>query len=205
MPRCGGRKLYHLLQTFFEEKGIKMGRDKFFVFLEEHNLLIKRKKRKNTTNSYHRFRKYSNLVKDKQLTKANQLWVSDITYINLGSSFIYLSLVTDAYSRKIVGWNLSPTLAAQGTINALKMAIKQLNEESIELVHHSDRGIQYCCKAYIKLLKDNGITISMTEHGDPYENIIAERMNKTIKEEFVDCFFFFDLKQVKKILQQAIN
>ena len=158
------------------------------------NHLLRRKKRyvKRTTNSNHRFKKHPNLVKNLTPVRANQLWVSDITYIRTGGRmFSYLSLITDAYSRKIVGWFLSEDLKAEGAIIALKMALKQTNHSALNLAHHSDRGIQYCCKDYIKLLVKNNIRVSTTEQYDPYENAMAERINRTIKEEFLEEYFFF--------------
>ena len=188
MPRIGTRKLYHMLTDTLAEHKIKIGRDKLFDLLEEHGMLIRRRKRKkvNTTDSNHSFRKYPNLVRELQVIRPNQLWVSDITYIRLIDEFCYLSLVTDAYSRRIVGYCLYPTLQKEGPVAALKMALSSLpatNQNS--LIHHSDRGRQYCCDAYINLLMERKATISMTEKGDPYENALAERVNRTIKEEFL--------------------
>lgn len=183
LPRCGGRKLYFLIGGFLDGHGIQLGRDRFFDLLREHNLLIKRKKGRKTTFSFHRFRKYPNTAKDIEVARPDQLWVSDITYIVMGASVCYLSLVTDAFSRKIVGWSLRPDLTAKGPLEALGMAIGQRSGGK-PLVHHSDRGIQYCSDGYIRLLEENGIGISMTENSDPYENALAERIHRTLKEVY---------------------
>ena len=163
---------------------ISFGRDYLFDLLSEHKLLIRQRKRKAiTTDSRHWMRKYSNLVKGLVITRPEQVWVSDITYIRLNNQWGYLSLITDAYSRKIMGYSFRLDLAAEGCINALKMALtNRLYNESI--IHHSDRGSQYCSHNYIDLLVKNNIAISMTENGDPYENALAERVNGIIKTEF---------------------
>jgi len=209
LPRMGGRKLYYMMRSFLKKNKIKKGRDNFFKVLKERNLLIKKKKnRRRTTNSNHAFRKHDNLIKDLKVTTANQLWVSDITYISCGYTFFYLSLVMDAYSRKIVGWHLSEDLKAEGTIQALKMALASLSpaqKANTDLIHHSDRGVQYCCYDYIKLLNKQHITVSMTQNGDPYENILAERINRTIKEEFLSQFPFSNYQEAKQVTAQSIK
>lgn len=184
-PQIGTRKLMVLLGDFMKDHNIELGRDGLFDLLREHRLLVRKRKRKaHTTFSRHWYSKYPNLIKGMEPRCANELWVSDITYIPLKERFGYLSLVTDAYSRKIVGHFLSATLEAWGSVNALKMAIK--NASGIQgLIHHSDRGIQYCCNDYVKVLKTKSIGISMTENGDPYENAIAERVNGILKEELL--------------------
>jgi putative transposase len=162
-----------------------MGRDKLYALLREHKLLIKRTKRRAiTTNSNHPFYKYPNLVQDLIPLKPNQLWVSDITYVLLPHKFAYLSLITDAYSKKIIGWSLQENLQVKGPLEALKMALNHSRRNLDNLIHHSDRGTQYCSHEYIKLLKKHEISISMTRDGDPGENAIAERINGTIKNEF---------------------
>jgi len=185
MPRIGTRKLHYLLTERLKEHDLDIGRDKLFDLLADYGMLIRRRKRKKvyTTDSNHPFRKYPNMIRDMIVTAPNQLWVSDITYIPLTVKFCYLSLVTDAYSRKIVGYCLYPTLEKEGPLAALQMAIKQWGHHSA-LIHHSDRGLQYCCHDYIDMLGNNGISISMTEKGDPYENAIAERVNGILKQEF---------------------
>lgn len=182
--RMGAEKLHCLLAPTLREHNIKYGRDKFYYLLREHGLLVKRKRRgPKTTNSKHFYRKFPNLIRDIELLSSGRLWVSDITYIRTEKGFVYLSLVTDAYSKKIVGWCLWPDLTSEGALNALKMAI---SGEGVKqgLVHHSDRGIQYCCNDYVNYLKGSKINISMTENGDPYENAIAERVNGILKDEY---------------------
>lgn len=185
LPKIGTRKLYFLLTKQLKNHQIKIGRDKFFDLLRDHGYLLRIRKRKPyTTNSNHPYRKYPNLIRDMRLTKPNQLWVSDITYIRLGNNkFAYLCIITDAYSRKIVGYCLSKTLHSQGVITAFNQAINEVKRTGI-LIHHSDRGVQYCCKEYVSLLEQNKVAISMTENGDPYENAIAERINGILKTEF---------------------
>ena len=173
-----------LVKELKQEHKIKYGRDKFYSLLGEHGLLVRRRKRgPKTTNSNHLYRKYPNLIRDTKLYSCGRLWVSDITYIRIEKGFVYLSLITDAYSKKIVGWCLWPDLTSEGALNALKMAIAG---EGIKprLTHHSDRGIQYCCNDYVNYLKGSNIEISMTENGDPYENAVAERVNGILKDEY---------------------
>jgi transposase InsO family protein len=184
MPRIGTRKLHCLLQGDFRESGIKLGRDGLFEVLRENHLLQKPKKHYiQTTNSKHMFRKYPNLVREIKVDRTEQVWVSDITYVRTEQGFCYLSMITDAYSRKIVGSAVSSSLSTEVCSRALEEALKS-RKSTNKLIHHSDRGIQYCSKEYVGLLERNGIEISMTENGDPYENALAERMNRTIKEEF---------------------
>ena len=184
LPRLGTRKLHHLLQSVLATHEISLGRDYLFDLLSEHKLLIRQRKRKAiTTDSRHWMRKYSNLVKGIDVTRPEQVWVSDITYIRLNNQWGYLSLITDAYSRKIMGYSFRQDLAAEGCIDALKMALSnRLYNEPI--IHHSDRGSQYCSHHYVALLIKNNIAISMTQNGDPYENALAERVNGIIKAEF---------------------
>lgn len=185
MPRIGGLKLHHILKLDMEVMGLKIGRDKFFEILKHLCLLVpKRKKFTRTTDSNHLFNKYSNLVKGMKLTKPEQLWVSDITYIKTKQGNMYLFLITDAYSKKVMGYYLSGDLKVESAKQALKMAIKNRKYPKRRLMHHSDRGLQYCNPSYTDLLKQNGIKISMTEKYDPYENSIAERINGILKDEF---------------------
>jgi putative transposase len=186
--RIGGRRLHHMLHPFMEQHQFNIGRDSFFEVLLNHGLLVRRRKRKKpvTTDSFHRYRKYKNLIKEFIPLGSNQLWVSDITYIHLKNGFAYLSLITDAYSRKIVGFYLSKTLEATGSIKALKMALQNNEVEPNKLIHHSDRGVQYCCHDYVSVLKNRKIKISMTENGDPLENAIAERVNGILKDELLE-------------------
>ena len=184
LPRIGTRKLHHLLLPLLASHGISIGRDQLFDLLSEHGLLIRRRKRKVfTTDSRHWMRKYSNLVCAMQITRPEQVWVSDITYIAMGSKWGYLSLITDAYSRKIMGYCFREDLSAQGCMEALQMALSSRAYHGA-LIHHSDRGSQYCSGQYVALLLQNRIAISMTQNGDPYENALAERMNGIIKTEF---------------------
>ena len=190
-PRVGTRKLYEALQTSFETHGLKIGRDKLFDILREHEMLVRRKKAScKTTDSYHRFHKYKNLVKDMVVTAPNQVWVADITYIRTINGFCYLALITDMYSRKIVGYDISDSLELAGCMRALKMALAKARPAD-GLVHHSDRGIQYCSNQYVDELKKHNIKISMTEENHCYENAIAERVNGILKDEFYldQCFF----------------
>jgi putative transposase len=187
MPRIGGKKLYHLLKEPLLAHGIDIGRDKLFETLGTYCLLVRRRKRRKplTTDSGHPFYKYPNLIRGLEVVRPGQLWVSDITYIPVGTGFCYLSLITDAYSRKIVGWCLWENLKRDGTVQALKAAISGAGPKSLRsLIHHSDRGLQYCSGEYTDLFSSSGVTISMTEKGDPYENAIAERVNGILKSEF---------------------
>jgi putative transposase len=175
------------MSSFLSAHNFQIGRDAMFDLFSERGLLVRKRRRSGciTTMSKHRYKKYPNIISDFIPTAPNQLWVSDITYIHLKEGFAYLSLITDAYSRKIVGFYLSKDLSAKGPLNALKMALKA-NQEITGLIHHSDRGVQYCCDAYVKLLADEKIKISMTENGDPLENAIAERVNGVLKQELLE-------------------
>jgi putative transposase len=184
--RIGARKLHAMLADFMAAQGKLLGRDAFFDLLREHNLLV-RKRRKwkpRTTVSGLWMKRYPNLAKDMVPVAANRLWVSDITYIRLSGGFCYLSLVTDAYSRKIVGWSLRRDLSAKGCVAALKMA-KRDNPKTSGLIHHSDRGLQYYSREYLKVL-GRGVLISMSERSDPLENAIAERVNGILKQELLE-------------------
>jgi putative transposase len=185
MPRVGARKLHYMLAPQLEGHGINLGRDKLFNILADYGLLVRRRKRRKvlTTNSDHPFKKYPNLIKGMEIKNPGQLWVSDITYIKLKEKYCYLSLVTDAYSRRIMGYCLWPSLKKEGPLRALDMAISG-RDSNRQLIHHSDRGLQYCCADYIGRLNKEQIAISMTEKGDPYENALAERMNGILKTEF---------------------
>lgn len=178
-PRIGARKLHELLVNHPD----RIGRDRFMRLLREHGLLIRRKRNPvRTTNSNHYYKRYSNLVKGLYIDRPMQVWVSDITYVNLGGKHAYLSLITDAFSRKIVGAKLASTLASKHTLEVLRQAIA--NEGTPEY-HHSDRGIQYCCHDYVNELKSYNVKISMTQSGDPLDNAIAERVNGIIKNEYM--------------------
>jgi putative transposase len=204
-PRIGGKKLYHLLQNDLHQIDPGLGRDKFFDILRKKKLLVKRRKKyAYTTDSFHRFRVYKNALKNKVLTQPNQAWVSDITYLRTAGTFVYLFLITDAYSRKIMGWSLSDTLAIEGAINALKMAGKQCAQTK-GIIHHSDRGIQYCSKEYVSLLKRFNMTVSMTEENHCYENAKAERVNGILKGEFMLDVEFANKAIAQKAVKEAIE
>jgi putative transposase len=204
MPRMGGKKLYFMIQPSMSEKRIKIGRDRFFKWLKHNDLLISPKKRYvNTTQSHHRFWIYDNLTTTMNLTGSNQLWVSDITYLRTVEGFCYLALITDAYSRKIVGFDVSDSLELDGCMRALKSAFQTASNLS-ELVHHSDRGIQYCSSQYTALLKQKGIKISMAAKGNCYENALAERINGILKGEFNLDTKFKTKKQAIEAVQQSI-
>lgn len=185
-PRCGGRKLLVMLQLFFKERNIIIGRDAFFNLLAMNKLLVRNKKRSvHTTNSKHFFSRYPNLVKDFTPLHAHELWVADITYIPLKDNrFAYLYLLTDAYSRKIVGFHVSDNMRVGSAVVALQKALDQKPADAI-VIHHSDRGMQYCSNEYVQLLKEHYAQISMTENGDPYENAMAERVNGILKTELI--------------------
>jgi putative transposase len=184
LPKTGTLKLHRMIKDTLLLHRVTIGRDNLYKLLRKYNLLIKpRRKYVRTTQSYHEFYKWPDLTASTRPDAAGQLWVSDITYLRTTSGFIYLSLVTDAYSRKIVGYHLSQHLKAQSCLIALNKAITALPVQNRKLVHHSDRGIQYCCDLYVTTLKENNIQISMTQNGSPYENAIAERINGILKTE----------------------
>ena len=202
-PRIGTRKLIVMLKNFAEMHQINFGRDALFSLLREHDLLIRKRKRKAvTTFSKHWLKKYPNLIRGFTPLAANLLLVSDITYIVVADGFAYLSLITDAYSRKISGFYLSKTLEARGSVVALKMALKNYSDTK-NLIHHSDRGVQYCCADYVKILKDKSIKISMTENGDPLENAITERVNGILKEELLEIKYV-SFEDARKSVAKAI-
>lgn len=205
LPRVGVRKLLYMIEPVLQEHNIKMGRDKLYDLLGHHGLLLRYRRRKPyTTDSNHPFRKYPNLIRELILTRAEQLWVSDITYLRLLKGFCYLSIVTDAYSRKIVGYQVHPTLASEGAVRSLIMAINTLKRKQ-SLIHHSDRGVQYCCSDYVQMLEHCKIQISMTENGDPYENAIAERVNGILKGEFGLDKTFASIQQAIEATNQAVT
>jgi putative transposase len=196
-PRIGARKLLEIIQPL-------MGRDAFFDLLRDSGLLVRRKRiRVRTTFSAHRFRKYPNLIEELVVNRPNQLWVSDITYLRIAQDFAYLSLITDAYSRKIIGFCLSHDLSTDSCLKALRMALAtRLNDQP--LIHHSDRGTQYCSQAYTNLLKKKGIDISMTQNGNPRDNAIAERVNGILKMELLSDNYV-NIGTANQSVKQAIN
>ena len=205
MPQVGGKKLYYMLKADIKSMDLNVGRDKFFKVLKSNNLLAKPwKKYCKTTNSRHRFRIYNNLIKGMEINKSNQVFGSDITYLRVGDRFHYLALITDLYSRKIVGFDLSNSLSIEGSIRALKMALNHVKDPE-GLIHHSDRGIQYCSNAYIDLLRKHKVEISMAEKGNPYENAIAERVNGILKIEFMLNQRFKSKQLAGKAVNEAIE
>jgi len=206
MPRLGSAKLYHILKFDMLVEGIDVGRDKFHNILKDLCLLVPRKKMFfRTTQSNHLYNKRSNLVKGMKLNKPEQLWVSDITYLKTANGSMYLSLITDAYSKKIMGYEVSDNLKAESSKKALLMAIKNRKYPKRKLIHHSDRGIQYCCPEYTDVLDDNKIKISMTQQYDPYENAIAERINGILKQEFDISNNRLHKDEVKRVTINSIN
>lgn len=205
--RMGTRKLHDKLKPFMKGHQIKLGRDALFDLLSANHMLIRKRKRKvQTTQSYHWLRKYSNLIRDFTPTSPNQLWVSDITYWQIETGYVYISFITDAYSHKIVGFHVAETLESVETIQALKMALSCLKPNlEYQLIHHSDRGVQYCHHKYVKLLQDNKINISMTENGDPLENAIAERVNGIIKEEYLQDYTVKNIKEARQVLSFVVK
>ena len=211
LPALGTRTLFVVIKHQLEAEGLRIGRDRFFTLLRQHDLLIRPKGRHRvtTTNSNHWMKKYPNLIRALTVTRPNELWVADITYVRLEPEFRYLSLLTDAYSHKIVGYALSTGLETEGPLVALRQALRQRRPEADgrhqPLIHHSDRGVQYCSKAYTDLLEEQQIQISMTEHGDPYENAIAERLNGILQYEFDLIDGFENHGQMVKQLNQAVR
>jgi len=205
MPRLGTRKLYFLLKESFVQDGISIGRDRLFDLLREEDLLIiKKKKYTKTTDSKHWMHKYPNLVKGLELKRPEQVWVADITYMSLIDRNCYLHLITDAYSKLIMGYCVSEGLAGTETLKALQMALKN-RRYTDNLIHHSDRGLQYCSAAYVKMLEDKNISISMTQDGNPYDNAIAERVNGILKDEFGLDDVFDDQRQLELQVAQSIS
>lgn len=203
MPRLGTRKLYYLLKPEFEDLGIKIGRDSFFKYLARENMLIKPKKNyTKTTNSNHWLKKYPNLLKEEIIQEPEQVFVSDITYIKSREKTHYLSLVTDAFSRKIMGYKLSDDMNAENVAKALKMAIKH-KKTNHKTIHHSDRGLQYCSTIYQRMLKTNNITPSMTDGYDCYQNALAERMNGILKQEFL-IEICKNFKELEKLIEESV-
>jgi transposase InsO family protein len=204
-PRLGGRKLLHQVGGELRSAEVKIGRDRFFELLARHDLLIKRRRRGvRTTYSRHGFRVYPNLSQKLVLSSPHQLLVSDITYIRTSEGFMFLSLVMDAFSRKIVGYDSSDSLEMEGALRALGMAQKQLPALS-RTMHHSDRGGQYCCAAYMEKLLRHGMSISMTEENHCYENSQAERLNGILKQEYGLGETFTHKREVARAVKEAVG
>jgi putative transposase len=203
-PKIGGKKLYFMLKEPL--KLLNIGRDKFFDILRANHLLIVPKRSYHlTTNSHHRFRKHKNLILDYQITKPNQVWVADITYIGNRANPSYLSLITDAYSKKIVGHHVADNLNTESSLIALKKALKNKKVSLKSLIHHSDRGLQYCSNEYQKILQKNNIACSMTQNSDPYENAVAERINGILKQEFDIDKYNMETKWRRKLVDESID
>jgi putative transposase len=205
MPRIGTRKLYFLLKEDIKRSRIKMGRDLLFSFLgREHLLILPKKRYIKTTNSKHWLKKHKNIIKGIKINRPEQVWVSDITYIKTEDGHNFLSLITDVYSKKIMGYELLNNLSTEGPLKALQMALKN-RKYKWDLIHHSDRGLQYCSKEYISLLRSNNIKVSMTESYDPYENAVAERVNGILKEEFLLAEGFRNHLTAVKTIKESIS
>ena len=204
-PRLGGRKLLHMLRGELAEHGVKLGRDRFFAVLREHSLLLEKlpSYAPKTTNSRHSLPVFRNLVRDMTLTGRNQAWASDITYIRTDEGFIYLALISDMWSRKIVGYHAGDTLEAEGALRALERAAATLGEGE-RPVHHSDRGCQYCCHAYVEALRKHGMGVSMTEEAHCYENALAERVNGILKQEYGLGSWFKRKADAKGAIDEAV-
>jgi len=204
-PRIGGLKLYQMLSSELDALNIKTGRDRFFEVLRYQDLLLKPlPKAPRTTNSRHSLPVFRNLVKDLKVTGANQVWVSDITYLRTREDFVFLSLITDMYSRKIVGYHLGKTLETKETLKALDMALLSLIDGACP-IHHSDRGSQYCSHDYVKKLKKHNLRISMTEENHCAENAMAERVNGILKQEYYLKCEFRTMAQAHRAVDEAIH
>lgn len=203
-PRLGGRKVLHLIKPELEDAGVRIGRDRFFEVLAEHDLLVMPKlSSPRTTNSRHSLPVFTNLLEGKTLCGANEAWVSDLTYIRTDEGFMYAALITDAYSRKIVGAYISDSLEAEGCLRALEQALKDLPAGKAP-IHHSDRGSQYCCHEYVERLRARGLAISMTQIMHCYENAQAERVNGILKQEYELDRCFRTKAQARAAFEQAV-
>lgn len=204
-PRIGGRKLLYLIQAEMAKAGVEIGRDRFFELLGENDLLVVRKRVwPKTTNSRHSLPVFRNLVKDLEFSGPNQAWASDLTYIRTEEGFMYASLITDMYSRKIVGYYIGDSLESIGCQKALEKALEGLPADRYP-IHHSDRGCQYCCHEYVEMLKGRGLPISMTEEMHCYENAMAERVNGILKQEYEMDATFRTKAHAKKAFEQAVE
>lgn len=203
MPRLGTKKLHYLLK----EQGIDIGRDQLYELLRQEDMLVRRRKRyTKTTNSSAWRNQYADLTTAIELVRPEQIWVADITYLDTAAEGnVYLHLVTDAYSKQIMGYELCDNMEAVSTLKALKMAISNRKYKNEPLIHHSDRGLQYCSKVYTGCLKSNHIAISMTQNGSPYENAIAERVNGILKDEFGLADEMNDIKEAWKQVNESIK
>lgn len=203
-PRIGCRKLHFLLKDALREYGVEIGRDRFFAVLAGKGLLVERKRgRAHTTDSRHSLPVFRNLLQSMTPNGPNEAWVSDLTYVRTQEGFLYAALITDAFSRKIVGWHIGDSLEAIGCLRALEKALKELPRGK-HPVHHSDRGCQYCCHEYVDCLRNAGLPISMTEEHHCYENAMAERVNGILKQEYEMDRDFRSKQQAQKAFRQAI-
>lgn len=203
-PRLGGLKLHSVLREELEQHGVSLGRDRFFEVLRNQGLLLEPlPKAPRTTNSYHSLPVFRNLIKEVEVRGPNQVWVSDITYIRAADEFVYLSMVTDLYSHRVVGYHVGLSLEAQETLQALDMALDQL-PAGVTPIHHSDRGCQYCSHEYVQRLQARGLSISMTEEHHCAENAVAERVNGILKQEYYLGCDFRTVEEAIKAIEQAI-
>ena len=205
LPRLGTRKLHYLIKEDLQKLGLKCGRDNLFAFMKYYGLQIKPRRRYiQTTMSKHWLKKWPNIIKEKTVRHPDEVWVSDITYLKTQEGNCYLNMITDAYSRKIMGYAIDDTMETNSMIATLKMATRQRQYIDMPTIHHSDRGMQYCSKEYETLTRKNNISLSMTENGDPYENALAERMNRTIKEEFGMDKVLKSKEQARQLVAESI-
>ena len=203
-PRIGTRKLYHMLHD--ELNSLKVGRDRLFDILRANHMLVTPFRAYHiTTNSHHRFKKHRNIIADMEINRPEQVWVSDITYIGQRDNHMYLSLITDAYSKKIMGYDLSSSLSTDGSLRALKMAVSNRSYPKCSLIHHSDRGVQYCSDIYQETLAKYKISTSMTESYDPYANAVAERINGVLKQEFLLEKYNVNIDVMKDIVKDVVT
>lgn len=206
-PGLGCAKLYLIIKRLFEQTGCMPGRDAFIELLRQNGLMVQIKRRRHykTTDSNHHYHKYENLIKEIVPSRPNEIWVSDITYVETEEGVCYLSLITDAYSHMIVGWAIGPTLETVYPLEALRMALSTIDDKTAAmLIHHSDRGCQYCSQAYVQELKLHNISISMTQSGDPLENAVAERANGILKTEWLYKMTIPTREACKKELERII-
>jgi len=205
-PRLGTRKLYHLLKSELKQAGVRIGRDRMFEELRKRRLLLEPLPAQypRTTQSYHRLPVFRNRIKDKEVKGPNEVWVSDLSYLRTGEGYLYLALITDKFSRKIVGWHVGDSLEAVGCIGALERAFAELPEQS-KPIHHSDQGCQYCCHEYVNRLNERGLLISMTEVDHCAENALAERMNGILKQEYGLGVKFKSKAQARLAVGQGIE
>lgn len=203
-PRMGGRKLLKILSPTLNKCGVDIGRDRFFNVLKRQGLLVEKlRSSPRTTNSYHTLPVYLNRIKNKKLTGSNQVWAADITYLRKRDTFMYLSLITDMYSRKIVGYHLGGSLETEETLKALKMALRN-KPKGARPIHHSDRGCQYCSHDYVDALVKSGLSVSMTEQNHCSENALAERVNGILKQEYGLGYRFKNTMQMHQAVKQAV-